>query len=193
VSPEDSTDGEERAEILRMHELFDHHGLDGSVRWIGRHLDKSFAGELYRWVAERRGAFVQPALFEAFGLTVLEAMTSGLPTFATLYGGPLEIIQDGVSGFHVDPNRGDLAAARIADFFEACAADPAHWTSISEAGVRRVESRYTWTLHANRLMTLARLYGFWRFVTDLDRSETDRYLQTLYHLAVRSRAEQMET
>jgi sucrose synthase len=193
VSPDDSADGEERAEIERMHQLFDHHGLDGSVRWVGRHLDKAFAGELYRWVADRRGAFVQPALFEAFGLTVLEAMASGLPTFATRYGGPLEIIQDGVSGFHLDPNRGDLAAGRIADFFEACASDPVRWTSVAEAGIARVESRYTWSLHASRLMTLARLYGFWRFVTDLDRAETDRYLQTLYHLAVRARAVGMET
>jgi Glycosyl transferases group 1 len=30
---------------------------------------------------------VQPALYEAFGLTVIEAMTCGLPTFATNKGG----------------------------------------------------------------------------------------------------------
>jgi glycosyltransferase involved in cell wall biosynthesis len=35
---------------------------------------------VYRVVADRRGAFVQPALFEAFGLTILEAMASGLPS-----------------------------------------------------------------------------------------------------------------
>jgi len=29
-------------------------------------------------------------------LTVIEAMGSGLPTFATRYGGPLEIIEEGV-------------------------------------------------------------------------------------------------
>ena len=38
--------------------------------------------------ADGRGAFVQPALYEAFGLTVVEAMTCGLPTFATNCGGP---------------------------------------------------------------------------------------------------------
>ena len=36
-----------------------------------------------RYIADKHGAFVQPALYEAFGLTVVEAMTSGLPTFAT--------------------------------------------------------------------------------------------------------------
>lgn len=45
---------------------------------------------------DRRGAFVQPALYEAFGLTVIEAMTCGLPTFATSRGGPAEIIVHGM-------------------------------------------------------------------------------------------------
>ena len=82
---------------------------------------------------------MQPALFEAFGLTVIEAMTSGLPTFATVFGGPLEIIEEGRSGFHLDPNHGEAAAEKIADFFEKCEADPAHWEAISQGGIRRVE------------------------------------------------------
>ena len=49
----------------------------------------------------------QPALYEAFGLTVIEAMTCGLPTFATCHGGPSEIIKHGRSGYHVDPYHGD--------------------------------------------------------------------------------------
>ena len=43
--------------------------------------------------ADKRGAFVQPALYEAFGLTVIEAMSCGLPTFATMRGGPAEVMQ----------------------------------------------------------------------------------------------------
>ena len=42
------------------------------------------------FAADTRGAFVQPALYEAFGLTVVEAMSCGLPTFATICGGPAE-------------------------------------------------------------------------------------------------------
>jgi glycosyltransferase involved in cell wall biosynthesis len=47
-------------------------------------------GEVYRIIADRQGVFVQPALFEAFGLTVIEAMITGLPTFATQFGGSIE-------------------------------------------------------------------------------------------------------
>lgn len=75
-------------------------------------------GELYRLIADSRGAFVQPALYEAFGLTVIEAMTSGLPTFATSNGGPAEIIEDKVSGFHIDPYHGAATADIIANFFQ---------------------------------------------------------------------------
>ena len=185
IRQEDSTDWEERAQIGRMHELFDAHGLDGEVRWLGRHLDKNLAGELYRLIADHRGAFVQPALFEAFGLTVIEAMTSGLPTFATAYGGPLEIIEHGVSGFHIDPNHGDESAALMAEFFERCAQEPNYWDRLSRGAMERVRSRYTWELYAERLMTLSRIYGFWKYVTNLERDETRRYLEMLYGLQFR--------
>ena len=191
LDPSRSGDHEERAEVERMHRLMDEHDLDGSMRWIGRLLPRPEAGELYRWVADRRGVFVQPALFEAFGLTVLEAMTSGLPTFATCYGGPLEIIQHGRSGFHLDPTHGDEAAESIADFLERAAADPGVWDEVSRAGIERVEARYTWRLHAERLMTLARMYGFWRYLTGLERAETSRYLQALYTFLYRRRARAM--
>lgn len=185
VAPEESTDREEREQIERMHALIDRYRLEGEVRWLGIHLDKTRAGELYRYVADRRGVFVQPALFEAFGLTVVEAMGSGLPTFATRYGGPLEIVEHGVSGFHIDPNHGEEAARLIAEFFEHCRETPAYWDRISEAGIRRVRQRYTWELYAERMMTLSRIYGFWKYVTNLERAETRRYLEMFYALQYR--------
>ncbi|MBI1352934.1 MAG: sucrose synthase [Acidobacteria bacterium] len=189
VHVEDSGDQEERQQIEHMHHLFDHYGLDGQVRWVGARLDKIVSGELYRRVADRGGAFVQPALFEAFGLTVIEAMGSGLPTFATRYGGPLEIVQHGVSGFHIDPNHGDAAAELMADFFERAAQDPDYWRMISDGAVQRVLARYTWKLYAERMMTLSRIYGFWKHVTNLERAETRRYLEMFYKLQFRPLAD----
>lgn len=139
-------------------------------------------------MADSAGAFIQPALFEAFGLTVIEAMVSGLPTFATCYGGPLEIIEHGKSGFHIDPNHGQQAAQLIADFFEKCLADPNHWQRISEGAQRRVEERYTWKRYAKRLLTLTCIYGFWKFATNLERQETSRYLEMYYHLQFKRQA-----
>ena len=180
-----SVDEEEKREIELMHRLLDRHELDGSVRWIGGQLDRERTGELYRLVADSRGAFVQPALFEAFGLTVIEAMSTGLPVFATCFGGPLEIIEDGVSGFHIDPNHGDAAAGRVAGFLARCVEEPGTWDRISRGALARVEERYTWSRYAERLMTLAKVYGFWRHVSNLERAETRRYLQMFYHLQFR--------
>jgi sucrose synthase len=56
---------------------------------------------------------LQPALYEAFGLTVIEAMTCGLPTFATCNGGPSEIIKNAKSGFHIDPYHGAAVSAAL--------------------------------------------------------------------------------
>jgi sucrose synthase len=180
-----SKDREEQEQIGRMHELFDRHHLDDHVRWIGRRLDRALAGELFRFVADKRGVFVQPALFEAFGLTVIEAMASGLPTFATRFGGPLEIIEEGRSGFHIDPTDGPASAAKIAGFLARCREKPETWERISGGALRRIEERYTWKRYAERLMTLARIYGFWKFVSHLERQETARYLQMFYVLQFR--------
>ncbi|MFZ5760271.1 MAG: sucrose synthase [Thermodesulfobacteriota bacterium] len=188
VDPSHSSDHEEQEQIQRMHELFDRYGLENQVRWLGQRLEKNLCGELYRFVADMGGAFVQPAFFEAFGLTVIEAMASGLPVFATRYGGPLEIIEDRVSGFHIDPNHGERAAAIIADFFERCRNDENYWQEISRGGLRRVRSRYTWKLYASRLMSLSCIYGFWKFATDLERQETRRYLEMFYNLQFKRQA-----
>lgn len=71
----------------------------------------------------------------------MEAMTCGLPTFATCHGGPKEIIEDGLSGFHIDPYHPDKAADLMAEFFQKCTEDPAYWEKISEGGLQRIYER----------------------------------------------------
>jgi sucrose synthase len=188
---EDSSDTEEKEQIVRFHDLIETHGLRGQLRWVPKQSDKIFNGELYRTIADRHGVFVQPALFEAFGLTVIEAMISGLPTFATVFGGPLEIIEEGKSGFHIDPNHGEGVADKMAEFFEKCEREPGHWDAISRGGIRRVEERYTWRLYASRLVTLTKVYGFWKFCTDLDRAGTHAYNHLFYRSVYRSIVERM--
>ena len=193
VQPDKSNDASERHQIERMHALFDEYGLDESVRWVDMQTDKNRVGEFYRCVADTRGVFIQPALFEAFGLTVLEAMSSGLPTFATQYGGPLEIIEDGKSGYHINPNHGAQAAQQLVEFFDRCAADADHWSTISQGGIDRVQSRYTWSLYARRLLSLSRIYGFWKHISGIRREATRRYLEMFYQLMYKPRANQIAT
>ncbi|KAF9604034.1 hypothetical protein IFM89_001394, partial [Coptis chinensis] len=183
-----SNDREEIAEIENMHGLIKKYNLDGQFRWISAQMNTARNGEFYRYVADTRGAFVQPALYEAFGLTVVEAMTSALPTFATIHGGPAEIIEHGISGFHIDPYHPDQAADLLASFFEQCKKDPSHWDKISSAGLQRIYDRYTWKIYSERLLTLAGVYGFWKYVSKLERRETRRYLEMFYILKFRDLA-----
>ena len=58
---------------------------------------------IYRLVATSGGVFINPALTEPFGLTLLEAAASGLPVVATENGGPVDIIGNCKNGELIDP------------------------------------------------------------------------------------------
>lgn len=137
----ESKDLEEQAEMKKMYELIETYNLNGQFRWISSQMNRVRNGELYRYICDTKGAFVQPAFYEAFGLTVVEAMTCGLPTFATMHGGPAEIIVNGKSGFHIDPYQGEHVAEVLINFFERCKKEPSHWESISEGGLKRIQEK----------------------------------------------------
>ncbi|XP_048320809.1 sucrose synthase 2 [Ziziphus jujuba] len=185
IDIKNSVDREEMQEIEKMHSIIEKYKLKGQFRWIAAQMNRARNGELYRYIADMKGAFVQPAFYEAFGLTVVEAMTCGLPTFATCHGGPAEIIEHDVSGFHVDPYHPDQMAALLVDFFEKCQKEPGYWDKISGGGLKRIYERYTWKIYSERLLNLAGVYGFWKYVSKLERQETRRYLEMFYILKFR--------
>jgi sucrose synthase len=188
---EESSDAEERKEIEKMHGLIAHYGLKDRVRWLPS-IDKMETGEVYRVIADHRGAFVQPALFEAFGLTILEAMVTGLPTFGPRFGGPVEIIEEGRSGFLLNTSKPELIALGLEEQIARFINDPGSWDSVSRGGIERVQSAFTWELYSERLINLAKLYGFWRYsVSGKGRVKMDRYSDMIYHFLFRKRAEEL--
>ncbi|KMT13331.1 hypothetical protein BVRB_4g084720 isoform C [Beta vulgaris subsp. vulgaris] len=184
--PSKSKDREEMAEIRKMHTLMEKYRLKGQFRWIAAQTDKYRNGELYRCIADTRGAFVQPALYEAFGLTVIEAMNCGLPTFATNQGGPAEIIVDGVSGFHIDPLNGDESSNKIADFFQRCKDDDEQWNLVSAASLQRIYECYTWKIYANKLLNMGSMYSFWKMLNKAEKQAKQRYVNMFYNLKYRN-------
>ncbi|MBA0703863.1 hypothetical protein Golax_016157 [Gossypium laxum] len=185
-NPSKSKDREEMAEIKKMHALIEKYQLKGQIRWIAAQTDRNRNGELYRCIADTKGAFVQPALYEAFGLTVIEAMNCGLPTFATNQGGPAEIIVDGVSGFHINPTNGDESSNKIADFFEKCKTNPAYWNQVSADGLKRINECYTWKIYANKVLNMGCMYGFWKQLNKDQKQAKQRYIQAFYNLMFRN-------
>ncbi|KAF3341275.1 sucrose synthase 7 isoform X2 [Carex littledalei] len=185
LDPSKSKDREEIKEINKMRSLITKYQLTGQFRWIRAQTDRNRNSELYRIIADSKGAFVQPALYEAFGLTVIEAMNCGLPTFATNQGGPAEIIVDGVSGFHINPLNGDESSNKIADFFEKCRDDPSYWNKVSTDGLKRIMECYTWKIYATRVLNMGSIYGFWRLLNKEEKLAKQRYLQLFYNLQFR--------
>jgi sucrose synthase len=188
---EESTDNEERDEIVKLYQIIEQYHLQGKIRWLGVRLSKTDSGEVYRVIADHQGIFVQSALFEAFGLTILEAMISGLPTFATQFGGPLEIIQDRVNGFYINPTHLEETGEKILEFVSKCEQNPQYWNEISRQGIERVLSTYTWKIHTNKLLSLARIYGFWNFISKEKREDLLRYIEALFYLIYKPRAQQL--
>lgn len=54
-----SNDREEIAEIEKMHGLMKNYSLDGQFRWISAQMNRARNGELYRYIADTKGIFVQ--------------------------------------------------------------------------------------------------------------------------------------
>jgi len=189
IDPARSRDAEEAEEIRKMHGLIDQYQLHGHVRWVGKFLGKAETGEAYRIIADRKGVFVQPALFEAFGLTILEAMHSGVPVFATQFGGPVEIIERDKSGFLINPTDPEAMTAKLCAFFEEAANNPRHWEGFSRRGMERARNHFTWELYCRKLARLTKVYGFWKYsISSQAKTRLDEYCELLYHLFYKQRA-----
>lgn len=180
---------EEAGEIQKLHDIVNQYNLQGHIRWLGMRLCHLDLGETYRVVADCRGVFVHFARFEAFGRVILEAMISGLPTFVTQFGGALEIIEDGKYGFLINPMDLAGAAEKISNFIDQCDTDPQYWQEISEGAIQRVREQYNWSSHTKQLLLLAKIYSFWNYVYRDNRQVLLRYLDALFYLIYKSRAE----
>ncbi|WP_375472898.1 sucrose synthase [uncultured Nostoc sp.] len=191
LHPHEATNPEEAEEIQKLHDIIEQYHLYGNIRWIGMRIPTCDLGEAYRVVADSQGIYVHFALFESFGRSILEAMISGLPTFATQFGGSLEIIENQENGFNVNPTDLEGTAKKILDFVEQCDTHPEHWHEVSERMSQRIHNRYNWHLHSNQLLLLAKMFSFWNFVAPENNEARDRYMEALFHLIYKPRAEKI--
>lgn len=132
--------------------LIDAYDLYGRVAVPKSHRAAEVA-DIYRMVAASNGVFINPALTEPFGLTLLEAAASGLPVVATENGGPVDIIANCRNGELVDPlDKGAITAALL-----KLLRDREAWSLASRNGIEGVRRHYSWQAHAKTY--LARIQG----------------------------------
>jgi sucrose-phosphate synthase len=122
----------------------DYYDLYGRIALPKHHSAGEVAG-IYRLAAASGGVFINPALTEPFGLTLLEAAASGLPLVATENGGPLDIIGNCRNGLLVDP----LDTAAIAEALLTLLENPKRWRKFSKNGLQNVARYYSWDAHAH--------------------------------------------
>lgn len=130
-----------------MNELLldiDRYDLYGRVAYPKHHQREDIYA-LYRFAAASYGVFINPALTEPFGLTLIEAAASGLPIVATADGGPQDIVKNCRNGFLVNP----LDPEAIADALLKVLLDRDIWTACSAAGLRGIREFYSWQAHAS--------------------------------------------
>ena len=100
---------------------------------------------IYRMAASSQGVFINPALTEPFGLTILEAAATGLPIVATENGGPVDIIANCDCGRLIDPlDKTDMAAALLHYLTDGTA-----WHKASKNGIEKVREFYAWQAHVD--------------------------------------------
>ena len=114
------------------------------------------------WPGSMRCAdlFFFPSATDTFGQVILEAQASGLPVLAVAEGGPLSLIEDGVTGLLREAD-----APALADALVELASSPLLLERLSRAALVSVRQR-TWE------RALARLgEGYQRVLFDTENSD----------------------
>lgn len=133
----------EREVLTEILLLMDKYDLYGKMAIPKKHNFDLEVPELYRIAAEKKGVFVNAALTEPFGLTLLEASACGLPIVATHDGGPRDIIKNCANGILIDPT--DIT--QISRAIKKILTDSQTWETYSKNGVIQVREHYTWKAH----------------------------------------------
>jgi sucrose-phosphate synthase len=137
----------QRKALLDVITLIDVYDLHGQAAYPKQHAPSDIA-DLYRLAAARRGVFVNPALTEPFGLTLLEAAACGLPIVATNNGGPRDIVANCQNGLLVDPfDQHDIERALLQVLTERD-----KWDLFSQNGLQGAHEHYSWKRHVKRYM-----------------------------------------
>jgi glycosyltransferase involved in cell wall biosynthesis len=88
--------------------------------------------EKVRAILSLGDVFVSPSRFDTFGLTNLEALACGLPIAAYPVMGPIDILEQGISGYALD-NLKEAALACLTLKKEACIERASHYSWVNTA------------------------------------------------------------
>ncbi len=164
----------------QIFELVDKYNLYGKVAYPKQHRRDQIPA-IYRWASNKKGLFVNPALTEPFGLTLLEAAACGLPMVATDDGGPRDILSRCENGVLVDVT--DLES--LQDALENAGSNHLQWKKWSNNGIEAISRHFSWDAHICNYIALMqkRLKSFkplyWKRGIQKDKSRIGQKLLVL--------------
>jgi sucrose-phosphate synthase len=133
----------ERETLTEILLLMDKYNLYGKMAIPKKHNTHTEVPELYRIAADTGGVFVNAALTEPFGLTLIEAAACGVPVVATDDGGPRDIVGNCKNGILVDVSD----TKNISEAMNKIIDDKNLWNDFSVNGIKNVRKYYTWKAH----------------------------------------------
>jgi len=54
-----------------------------------------------------------------------------------------------------------------------------------------VDEKYNWHLYTEKLLSQSKIYGFWKYSTDMENKGMEAYLDLFYHTIFKPRAKQL--
>ena len=135
-------DGTERADLERLVSNF---GLQDRVKLLGNRTQEEVF-ECFR----QASIFVLPSRFEGIPVSLMEAMAFRVPVISTWVCGIPELIQDGHSGYLVQPDDPD----KLADRMKELLGNAALRKTFSDNGYRKVRDEFDLEKETDKLLAI---------------------------------------
>ncbi len=134
-----------------LRQLIDKKGLAAHVRLQGAQPQEEVRKHLYA-----TSVFVLPSTVTRRGnmdgipVALMEAMACGAPVVSTTVSGIPELVEDGVSGFLVEPNKPDVLAERITLLLS----DPDRRAAFARNARNKIEKNFSVSVESEKLLQL---------------------------------------
>ena len=138
-----------RQVVTNLHQLAQAYSLKGQLAILNA-LPNVQVAELYQLATWTKGVFVNPALSEPFGLTLIEAAAVGLPVVAANDVGPKAILDICQNGKLINPFDNHEISQAILKILS----DTYLWREYSIRGLQSVRKHFSWLSYAQKYLEL---------------------------------------
>ncbi len=119
--------------------------LDSVIRYM-----KGLTRDTLHYYYGSADVVVMPSYYEPFGMVATEAMATGTPVVASNVGGLKWNVEEGITGFHAEPQNPKSFARQIVKILK----HPDLAKRLGENGVVRVKNNFSWKVVTDKMLKL---------------------------------------